>query len=65
MSEHDAKGGENTEPEEGGQVGITSTVEVSGSMTIRTYSDGAVQRNVWASTALAQEYAASVKEQEA
>jgi hypothetical protein len=42
---------------------VTSTVEVQGVMTIRTYSDGAVQRNVWETPELAQEYADSVAEQ--
>jgi hypothetical protein len=42
---------------------VTSTVEVQGVMTIRTYSDGAIQRNVWETTELAQEYADSVAEQ--
>lgn len=43
---------------------VTSTVEVVGNMTIRTYSDGAIQRNVWESDECAAEYAASVLEQE-
>lgn len=43
---------------------VTSTVEVQGVLTIRTYSDGIVQRNVWATPEAAQEYAASVAEQE-
>lgn len=43
---------------------VTSTVEVVGSMTIRTYSDGIVQRNVWDDVERAHEYAASVAEQE-
>lgn len=43
---------------------VTSTVEVIGAITVRTYSDGAIQRNVWASEELAQEYAASVAKQE-
>lgn len=42
---------------------VTSTVEVQGVVTIRTYSDGAVQRNVWETEELAQEYADSVAEQ--
>ncbi len=46
------------------EVEVTSTVEVQGTVTIRTYSDGAVQRNVWETTELAQEYAASVAAQE-
>ena len=43
---------------------VTSTVEVQGTVTIRTYTDGAVQRNVWETAERAQEYAASVAEQE-
>lgn len=42
----------------------TSTVEVVGTVTIRTYPDGAVQRNVWDSEERAIEYAESVREQE-
>lgn len=41
-----------------------STVEVVGTVTIRTYPDGAVQRNVWESEERAREYADSVIEQE-
>lgn len=52
---------EPTEPEAGP---ATSMVEVQGVVTIRTYSDGAIQRNVWDSEERAQEYAASVAEQE-
>lgn len=47
-----------------GQTGITSTVYVSGTVTERTYSDGAIQRNVWDSPEQAQDYAASVAAQE-
>lgn len=43
---------------------VTSTVEVIGNMTIRAYSDGAIQRNVWESDERAAEYAASVLAQE-
>lgn len=43
---------------------VTSTVEVSGNLTIRTYSDGAVQRNFWETPEQAQEYADSVATQE-
>lgn len=43
---------------------VTSTVEVQGNVTIRTYSDGAVQRNVWETAEDAQEYADSVHAQE-
>lgn len=43
---------------------VTSIVEVQGTVTIRTYSDGAVQRNVWESQERAQEYADSVAQQE-
>lgn len=43
---------------------ITSTVQVIGLITIRTYSDGAIQRNVWNTGILAQEYADSVALQE-
>lgn len=43
---------------------VTSTVEVIDMITIRTYSDGAVQRNVWESNERAQAYAASVAEVE-
>lgn len=43
---------------------VISTVEVQGTITIRTYSDGAVQRNVWESAERAQEYADSVAAQE-
>lgn len=39
---------------------VTSTVKVDGSMTIRTYSDGTVQRNAWDSPEAAQEFADSV-----
>jgi hypothetical protein len=39
---------------------VTSTVEVQGVITVRTYSDGAVQRNVWETIEQAQEYADSV-----
>lgn len=42
---------------------VTSTVEVLGVVTIRTYSDGAVQRNVWETPERAQEFADSVAEQ--
>jgi len=43
---------------------ITSTVQVIGLITIRTYSDGAVQRNVWDTAVIAQNYADSVAIQE-
>jgi hypothetical protein len=43
---------------------VTSTVEVIDMITIRTYSDGVVQRNVWESNERAEEYAASVAEVE-
>lgn len=43
---------------------VTSAVEVLGVVTVRTYSDGIVQRNVWESAERAEEYAASVAEQE-
>ena len=46
------------------EVKVTSTVEVQGVLTVRTYSDGSVQRNVWESQERAQEYADSVHEQE-
>jgi hypothetical protein len=39
---------------------VTSTVEVIGNVTIRTYTDGSVQRNVWETPEMAAEYAASV-----
>lgn len=42
------------------QDAVTSTVEVNGVVTVRTYSDGAVQRNIWETEELAQEYADSV-----
>jgi hypothetical protein len=42
---------------------VTSTVDVVGNITIRTYSDGAIQRNVWETAEQAQEYAASVAAQ--
>ena len=42
---------------------VTSAVVVSGNITTRTYSDGAVQRNVWDSPEAAQEYADSVAAQ--
>jgi hypothetical protein len=42
---------------------VTSVVTINGVVTIRTYSDGAVQKNVWDSPDLAQEYADSVKSQ--
>lgn len=45
------------------QDAVTSTVSVQGVLTIRTYSDGAVQRNVWETPELAQEYADSVAAQ--
>ena len=38
----------------------TASVEVQGLVTIRTYHDGSVQRNVWASEEEAQHYAASI-----
>lgn len=43
---------------------VSSTVVVEGNITVRTYSDGAVQRNVWETAERAQEYANSVTEQE-
>lgn len=43
---------------------VTSTVEVDGVITIRTYTDGAIQRNVWETPEAAQAYADSVTEQE-
>jgi hypothetical protein len=43
---------------------VTSTVQVIDLITIRTYSDGAVQRNVWTSPEEAQAYADSVAEVE-
>lgn len=43
---------------------VTSTVQVIDMITIRTYSDGAVQRNVWEFPEAAQAYAASVSEVE-
>lgn len=43
---------------------VTSTVEVIDMITIRTYSDGTIQRNVWESNERAQAYAASVAEVE-
>lgn len=46
-------------------VPVSSTVVVDGNITVRTYSDGAVQRNVWESPERAQEYADSVAQQEA
>ena len=42
------------------QAAVTSTVEVNGMVTTRTYSDGAIQRNVWESEEMAQEFAAYV-----
>ena len=52
-------------PEKIDQAAVTSAGEVQGVVTIRTYSDGATQRNVWENEKRAQEYAASVAEQEA
>lgn len=46
------------------QSAVRSVVDVQGVLTIRTYTDGAVQRNVWPTPELAQEYADSVKAQE-
>lgn len=43
---------------------VTSTVVVTGTVTVRTYSDGAVQRNIWETEDQAAEYAASVAAQE-
>ena len=43
---------------------VTSTVQVIDMITIRTYSDGVVQRNVWESAEAAQAYADSVAEVE-
>jgi hypothetical protein len=43
---------------------VTSTVQVIDMITIRTYSDGAIQRNVWESPEAAQAYADSVAEVE-
>lgn len=43
---------------------VSSVVTVSGNITTRTYADGAVQQNVWPSEEVAQQYAASVAEQE-
>lgn len=51
-------------PEAVNQKTVTSTVKVQGVVTTRTYSDGAVQRNVHASEAAAKEYAASVAQVE-
>lgn len=45
------------------QAKVTSTVEVSGPIVIRTYSDGAVQRLVLDSADMAKDYAASVEGQ--
>lgn len=45
------------------QDSVTSTVQVIDMVTIRTYSDGSVQRNVWESNERAQAYADSVAEQ--
>lgn len=42
---------------------VVSKVKVDGVVTIRTYSDGAIQRNVWPTKEEAEEYAASVAEQ--
>lgn len=44
-------------------VNVTSTVVVNGSETIRTYSDGSVQRNTWETPEHAQAYASSVAAQ--
>lgn len=46
------------------QAKVTSTVEVRGALTVRTYSDGTVQRNTWETAERAQEYADSVHAQE-
>lgn len=43
---------------------VSSTVTVEGNITTRTYTDGAIQRNVWETPERAQEYADSVTEQE-
>lgn len=45
------------------ETAVTSTVVVDGNITVRTYSDGSIQRNVWESAELAQAYADSVVEQ--
>jgi hypothetical protein len=42
----------------------TLAVDIFGNVTVRTYTDGTVQRNAWATTELAQEYAQSVADQE-
>lgn len=47
----------------GVELPVTSTVVVNGNVTVRTYSDGAVQRNVWETPEQAQEYADSVAAQ--
>ena len=52
-----------TEPQTIDVPPVTSTVEVQGSITVRTYSDGSVQRNLWESPERAQEYADSVAAQ--
>ena len=47
---------------------VTSTVTITetpiGFITVRSYSDGAVQKNIWESLEVAQEYADSVHAQE-
>ena len=47
-----------------GQGPVSSTVEVTGNITVRTYADGSVQRNIWETPERAQEYADSVAAQE-
>jgi len=42
---------------------ITSTVEVQGNLTIRTYNCGTIQRNTWETPEIALEFAKSVEEQ--
>lgn len=53
-----------TQALEGAAPPVTSTVEVHGLLTVRRYSDGTVQRNVWETEEQAADYAASVLEQE-
>jgi len=43
---------------------VTLIVDVVGTTTVRTYTDGAVQRNAWETAEEAQAYAQSVATQE-
>lgn len=45
------------------QDAVTSTVAVDGRTTVRTYSDGAMQEQVWQTAEAAQAYAHSVNEE--